>query len=352
MKILIIIKSLQIGGAERQVISDANMLVKNNDVFIYLSEKGKLIDNLNERVKIFETKNNSLICMNIQLLKIIKGNNIEIVMAHMYWAQKVVFLSKLINFNTKNFFFEHGLNLWKNRIHIVLTHILSYKIKAIIVVSEAKRQVKINREKFPKKKVYLIPNCFEEKNIINNSSDKLPFNPNIFTIGFVGRFNAVKQLHILIAVANLLKRRMSNFQFVLVGDGIEMTKVKKLISENNLDNHFILTGYVTNPLSYMMFFNLFVLPSKIEDLSVSLLEAGSLGIPSIAFDVGGNNEIIIDGKTGFIIPPFDIEIFLEKLLILISNTKLAEEFGAKARKHVQKNFSIEKRNKKLSEIIN
>ena len=212
--------------------------------------------------------------------------------------------------------------------------------------------MKINREKFPKKKVYLIPNCFEEKNIINNSSDKLPFNPNIFTIGFVGRFNAVKQLHILIAVANLLKRRMSNFQFVLVGDGIEMTKVKKLISENNLDNHFILTGYVTNPLSYMMFFNLFVLPSKIEDLSVSLLEAGSLGIPSIAFDVGGNNEIIIDGKTGFIIPPFDIEIFLEKLLILISNTKLAEEFGAKARKHVQKNFSIEKRNKKLSEIIN
>jgi len=351
MKILLVINSLQIGGAETQVIADANMLVKNNEVYIYYSGKGDLVENLNDNVLIIKAKKNNLLYITIDLLRITKKYNIDFVFAHMYWAQKSIFLSTLFNRNLKTYFFDHGLNLWKGKIHIMLTHIIAFKAEAIIVVSEAKRKIKIEKENFKYSKVQLIHNCFKQSVEIDESKIILPDIQDKFTIGFVGRFSSVKQLDILIDVAKILLKSTNNFRFILVGDGPEMSEIKNQIKDNNLEMYFITTGFVLDPLSYMRTFNVFILPSIREDLSVALMEAGSVGLPSIAFDVGGNKEIIIDGETGFIIPPFNLDIFAAKILEFIKNEDLVIVFGINAKKRIFDKFSSKKRIDNLNELI-
>jgi glycosyltransferase involved in cell wall biosynthesis len=94
----------------------------------------------------------------------------------------------------------------------------------------------------------------------------------------------------------------------------------------------------------------FVLPSRIEGFSVALLEAEASGIPAIAFDVGGNAEIIKNNITGFLLPDLNIDILVEKIIYLYENPQKRKEMGNEARNYIKSNFSNELRIKKLEKL--
>lgn len=124
-----------------------------------------------------------------------------------------------------------------------------------------------------------------------------------------------------------------------------------MIERNDLNDCFELKGFVTNPMQYLKAMHCFVLPSAREDFSLALLEASSAGLPCLAFQVGGNAEIIEDGFSGFVIEPYNIEALTAKLIFLLKNPQEAFAMGQNAKKRVFERFSGEVRIGKLKNLI-
>jgi len=352
MKILIIIHAITTGGAERQVTQDANMLAKDgHTVVVCYGKNGELKNQFLSAVNLLCLKTTSQITASIKLWLYLRKNRFDIVISHMFWANKVAVLTGALT-GHKVIVFEHGLGLWRKWYHLLFVRLVANYASSIVTCSEASKKIRITKEKIPSGKIIVIPNSFGVPESIQN--DSVPIindSKDTFTIGYAGRFNAVKQLHFLIPIALLIKNEIKDFRFMLLGDGTEKSSIEKQVNNNGINEYFVFTGYVSNPLRYLVNMDCFILPSKREDFSLALLEAAYAGLPCIAFNVGGNNEIIADGKTGWLVEPYDIGIMAQKIIWLCKNQDKAKKMGELAKERVKELYSLEQRSANLVKLI-
>ncbi len=125
---------------------------------------------------------------------------------------------------------------------------------------------------------------FEEKTKID-LKDK-------FLIGSIGRLDYQKNYEFLIKIFPEILKIRKNAILIIVGEGQERKKLEKLIEEKNLKEKIFLIGEIKDASKYLKAFDLFVLPSRYEGLSITLIEALFAKIPILASDVGGNKEIV------------------------------------------------------------
>jgi glycosyltransferase involved in cell wall biosynthesis len=86
----------------------------------------------------------------------------------------------------------------------------------------------------------------------------------------------------------------------------------------------------------------YVMSSAWEGLPMVLLEAAASGLPIVATDVGGNSEVVIDGKTGFLVPPKDPDALAQAMLRLMGlPPEEHRRMGAVARQHIEANYSLD-----------
>jgi glycosyltransferase involved in cell wall biosynthesis len=141
---------------------------------------------------------------------------------------------------------------------------------------------------------------FEEKIKINLE--------NKFLIGSIGRLDYQKNYEFLIEVFPEILKIKPEAITIIVGEGPERKKLEKLIEKKNLKEKIFLIGEVKDASKYLKAFDLFVLPSRYEGLSITLIEALFARIPILASNVGGNKEIVgedfvfkLDNKTDFLL---------------------------------------------------
>ena len=87
--------------------------------------------------------------------------------------------------------------------------------------------------------------------------------------------------------------------------------------------------------------DVFVLPSRSEGFSNALLETMATGLPAVATRVGGNQEAIIDGVTGILVPPDDPDKLADGILRVLGDSNLARQLSAQGRKRVENYFSMD-----------
>ena len=96
--------------------------------------------------------------------------------------------------------------------------------------------------------------------------------------------------------------------------------------------------------------SIFALTSRFEGFSLVLVEAVACGLPCIAFDCPyGPRELIEDGKTGYLIPYDDDQMFIDKLSYLMQHPEVRQRMGEEARKSVAR-FSVDSVMKKWKEF--
>jgi len=125
---------------------------------------------------------------------------------------------------------------------------------------------------------------FEEKTKIN-LKDK-------FVIGSIGRLDYQKNYEFLIDVFPEILKIKPEAIAIIVGEGPERKKLENLIEKLNLKEKIFLIGELKDASKYLKAFDLFILPSRYEGLSITLIEAIFAQIPILASDVGGNKEIV------------------------------------------------------------
>ncbi len=167
--------------------------------------------------------------------------------------------------------------------------------------------------------------------------DKL--NQKDIVITYVGRLLYEKGVHDLIYSFLKIKEKQKNLELLIVGSG----DYEKTLKETK-DKDIIFLGKKNGDevMEILLNSDIFVNPSYSEGLPTSVLEAMSVGLPTIATDVGGTREVVKDYETGFLIEPKNTKQLEERILELISNPQLRENIGRNARLFVKKNFSWEK----------
>jgi glycosyltransferase involved in cell wall biosynthesis len=340
MKILIIVNALTYGGAEKQAVMDANLFADDGHHVTFAYKKnGDLVQTLSKKVRLFRISHQFMPLASLQLLLHLSQNKYDVIHCHLFWAAMISMVPATL-MKQHYVFNEHGLGNWRRWYHLAIIRKI-YRFSAkVITPCRAVMNTIVERERIDTKKVAVIYNSFESEQPLRSSQAAKRYSKaDGFNIGFVGRFSPVKRLDIFLSLAQDLKMSISEFHFVLVGDGPERQKILSELNKRNLNGYFCLPGFAAEPQSYYRKFDVFILPSESEGFSLALLEAAAASVPAIAFDVGGNAEIIIDDVTGYILPYCDVELLAEKIVFLYRNEDVRRSMGISANEYASHRFS-------------
>ncbi len=114
-----------------------------------------------------------------------------------------------------------------------------------------------------------------------------------------------------------------------------------MVTELQLDSKVIFTGFSKDIPRMMSAIDILTFPSHKESFGNILLEAMAMRLPVVASNSGAVPEIVIEGETGFLVPPKDANPLSEKIMILLQDQSLRENFGLAGRKRVEKYFLID-----------
>ena len=347
MNILILISSLQIGGAEKQAVNDANMLSKEHQVYLVVFKDGPLKTRLFAEVsyKVFE-KTNYIKASN-QISEYILKNKIDLIHASLFAPMIIGVLSSI---KTKIpvywSFHSHEYDIpFKSRLAFRL--LSRYRgLKKIFYVNKELKEFFEEKFKLPSKKSMVLYNTTDLKprEVFSKKESKEVI------IGYVGRLISLKRVDYLIDLGMYLRENsIMNFQIHIYGDGETREELEKQSEEKQLQDYIFFHGFITELESAYRSFDIFVNPSQEECLSIATIDAGISGIPSIVFDVSGNNEIVINNKSGFIVGTEE-EMF-DSVKELIVDFDKRGKYGQYAIKHCSEMFTENSRNKVLNTIF-
>jgi len=354
IKVLNVIDSLNIGGAEsllKNFVVDAKKFENFQiDVCVLYSDGAFHKDITKAGVKIFNLnlsfKYNFLGIFKI--LKLIKREKYKIIHVHLFPADFFVAIASLfLDRSIKFIFTEHSIYNRRRafRIFKILDSFTYRRYYKIICVS---KHVKNSLEKwlpFVSNKTVIIRNGIPLSTLPRKQLQKM------YDVLFVGRLERVKGVDILLKAAGYIKKVHSrNIKIGIVGIGPMSPDLKKLSINLGISNNVEFLGLHRDVSRLIDESSIFVLPSKWEGLSISILEAMSRKVPVIATSVGGIPEIISDGEDGVLVIPENPELLAETIANLLSNEKLRARLGQNAYEKVKKNFSIERYSKDLLNV--
>lgn len=158
-------------------------------------------------------------------------------------------------------------------------------------------------------------------------------------IGFVGRLGREKGCNELFRAFQILKEKYPDSKLLFVGpiekeDTIEPSLLKYFYECDDI----IKTGRVKNVERYMSVMDVFVLPSYREGFGLSVVEASAMGVPVVVTQYPGPSSAMVENVTGISVPVKDVESIVKNVDLLLSDKKLAYQYGQAGRKYVETSY--------------
>jgi len=353
VKLMHIVLSLNVGGLEMVVIN----LLKGLDRRIYtpilccLEEEGSLIHEIEKlgvkTIVLGKKKKGIDYPLLFRLASILRQEKIDIIHSHNptpYFygtiAGKIANVPVII-------YTKHGRNPVKKKRELLLRKFLSYMTDKIVAVSDDARNVAINDEKINPEKVVTIFNGIDidryQTNIdVASKKREIGLSDDDFVIGIVARLSPEKDHNTLFEAFRIVLDSINqNVKLVIVGDGILREEFEQKAKSISISNKTIFLGERYDVPELLAIFDLFILSSITEGISLTLLEAMATGLPVVATNAGGNAEIVLDNQTGFIVPPKDPNRMAEAIMTIIKNNDMANQMKERGKDRVSKKFNLE-----------
>ena len=142
----------------------------------------------------------------------------------------------------------------------------------------------------------------------------------------VGELNDNKN-HVTALAALSRLTGMSDFFYVICGEGPLSSKLKTLAARLKMQDRLYMPGYCYNVRDYFAAADLFVFPSRHEGMSFALLEAMAAGLPVVCSDIRGSREVIADGRGGYLCRPDDVQCYSARLKTLFCDRHIRNGMG-------------------------
>ncbi|MDP2323313.1 MAG: glycosyltransferase, partial [Gammaproteobacteria bacterium] len=243
----------------------------------------------------------------------------------------------VINRRDMGYWYEPGLLRTLNFVNRLATHFL--------VNAEAVKEQVIRHEHFAPGSITVIPNgiwdmeerCRRNSGEMDPPPDGFPLSGPV--VGITASLREVKRIDRFLDVAAEVMRSVPEARFVIAGQGRLRDELQEHANALGLDRAVTFLGHVSDVPSLLRRLHVGVLTSESEGLSNSLVEYGLAGIPTVAFDVGGNAEVVRDGETGFLVPPGDTAAMARQVIRLLTDASLHAGFSRAAREYCETVFA-------------
>lgn len=161
-----------------------------------------------------------------------------------------------------------------------------------------------------------------------------------FTLLFVGRLAAVKNLQLLLRAFQAASAVRPDLRLWIVGDGSERRALESLATELRISNAVTFWGEQLDPAQFYSAADLFTMSSTSEGLPVSLIQGFSLGLPAVVTDVGGMAEVVKMGNAGIVFPAGQPQQMAEAILRLAEDRDMLGRFSTAAIELFASSFTL------------
>lgn len=341
MNILHIVNSLEVGGLEKFVVDLTQQLTTVNHVVACLSDRGGFFNNINGECLYLDVPPGLSFFTVLKLKKIILEKSIDIIHTHNQGPQFYGSLAGKITC-TPIVHTKHGQNLSNSRRRFYLEKFSSYLTNTIITVSVDAEEICLDHLKIPKDKVQTILNGVDG-DAFYKFPDKLKHQEESpFVIGTVGRLAPEKNHQCLLDACSRLLKDNYNILVKIVGDGPLREQLASECKKQGLADVVEFLGVQKDILGAMNGFDLFVLPSLTEGISLTLLESMACELPVVATNVGGNPEVVVEGITGLLVPSADSKALANAISFFVDSPEKCKEMGINSRKRALESFNMSK----------
>ncbi|HHE1121203.1 TPA: glycosyltransferase family 4 protein [Escherichia coli] len=348
-----------LSGVQRVTLNEISALYTDYDYTLVCSKKGPLTKALleydvdchciPELTREITVKNDFKALF--KLYKFIKKEKFDIVHTHSSKtgilgrvAAKLARVGKVIH-TVHGFSFPAASSKKSYYLYFFMEWIAKFFTDKLIVLNVDDEYIAINKLKFKRDKVFLIPNGVD--------TDKFsPLENKIYSstlnLVMVGRLSKQKDPEtLLLAVEKLLNENV-NVKLTLVGDGELKEQLESRFKRQ--DGRIIFHGWSDNIVNILKVNDLFILPSLWEGMPLAILEALSCGLPCIVTNIPGNNSLIEDGYNGCLFEIRDCQLLSQKIMSYVGKPELIAQQSTNARSFILKNYGLVKRNNKVRQL--
>ena len=363
MRIVYIITLPDVGGAQTHLLEIATyMKYRGHDVHVLVGKCGWLTEQLqscdisvvvvNELVREISIRQDYLTIRHVQ--RIIREFKPDVVHCHSSKAGIVGRIAAFIEgvpsiFTAHGWAFTEGIPFFKRVIYSLVERVMLNFTAYVLCVSEYDKA--LAEKWFLSKSPKLLAVHNGIKDTFNVKLHKDVLCTGVLKLIMVGRFSLKKDHLLLIkAVEKINKEYPNSVVLTLVGDGDLFEVAEQYVNTHGLKNVISLLGERTDINELLVQNDVFCLISNYEGLPISIIEAMRAGLPVIASDVGGNNELVKDGVNGFLVERGNSEQLVERISFLLEHREILRDMGQKSREFYLKEFSAEQMMKRISAV--
>jgi L-malate glycosyltransferase len=162
--------------------------------------------------------------------------------------------------------------------------------------------------------------------------------PHEKLVTHISNLRPVKQVDAVVRVFARIRERVPS-RLLIVGEGPELGRAQQLIDELGVSAAVELVGEAQDVVGLLSISDLFLLPSLQESFGLSALEAMACGVPVVASNVGGLPEVVLDGVTGFLHPPGNVDRMADSAIKILSDPELHARMAAEGVRLAVERFS-------------
>lgn len=286
----------------------------------------------------------------ISLINIIKRHRINLIVTYHQDSDFIGFLlSKIMNVPIISSKRDMGYSL--KRRYIMTYRVISKFYDAIITVSDAVKQEVLKRDRISNK-IYTIYNGVPlpqstERIDVKAFKTALGIKPPASVVVMLGSLRKIKGYVYYLQAAKIVLSKTSHIHFLIVGGdtkekGTCWKDLEALCYDLGIASNVHYLGRRNDVADILSVIDITVQSSLSEGFSNTILESMAAGKPVVATNVGGNPEAVIDGETGFLVPPKDAKALAKATCKLLQDKELAQKMGEAGRKRAEQLFNIER----------
>jgi len=353
-KILHVIPGLGCGGAERQLVELVKALDKSlyESVICCLKYRGDRADEAEDngiRVISLAEHRWGYLGTVITLARLYATEQPDIVHAWLFTGNTYSRLAALLSGTSPVLIAaERQVEDWKKGPYLWLDNLLAPFTDLILANSEAVRAFVKRTVRLRSGQCQVIYNGLDLARFdagraeaeVQRVREELGLEGGTLVVGTVANLTPHKNYPNFLQAAQRVKAAQPGVRFVIVGEGPLREELEQMADRLGLGNDVLFLGRRMDVPVLMSLFNVFVLASDREGFANVILEAMAAGKPVVATDVGGNAEAILEGQTGFLVPPGDPQALAEAIVRLLKDKDLAREMGERGRRRVEREFTL------------